>query len=225
MIREGSPEHFKALADFLTENYAKKGVDVHRLVLLEMSRSTNLNYDAAYEEVIAQSCVSFLRDIHLSDKAEQLYKQNKRLATKIKDILSRIVNAVKKWYGIAKPQSVEAHYVSEMKDALEGAYDRYIVRIRAASQNLRNMEKAADKGRAKLQARNYTNQDVIDGFGIEERKLSDYIYVQRKVNDKLERENFFDKKDGNHIYRTDKNAESGIIVETNKGSIKETFNV
>ena len=108
MIREGSPESFKALADFLVENYVKKGVDVNKLVLKEMTRSTNLNYDQAFEEVIAQSCESFLRDIHLSDKAEQLYKTDKGLATKIKNILNRILNAVKKWYGVAKPQSAEA---------------------------------------------------------------------------------------------------------------------
>ena len=154
MIREGSPESFKALADFLVENYAKKGVDVNKLVLKEMTRSTNLNYDAAYEEVIAQSCESFLRDIHLSDKAEQLYKTDKGLATKIKNILNRILNAVKKWYGVAKPQSVEANYVLEMKDALSEIYDKYIAGIRAASENLRNMEKTADKGGAKMQARN-----------------------------------------------------------------------
>lgn len=153
MIREGSPESFKALADFLVENYAKKGVDVNKLVLKEMTRSTNLNYDAAYEEVIAQSCESFLRDIHLSDKAEQLYKTDKGLATKIKNILNRILNALKKWYGVAKPQSVEANYVLEMKDALSEAYDKYIAGIRAASENLRNMEKPADDGGAKLQAR------------------------------------------------------------------------
>ena len=157
MIREGSPEHFKALADFLIQNYAKKGVDVNKLVLKEMTRSTNLNYDAAYEEVIAQSCESFLRDIHLSDKAEQLYKKNKGLATKIKDILKRLMTAVKKWYGMAKPQSVEAKYVSEMKeDALGEAYDKYIAGIRAASQNLRNMEKPADKGGARYDLREYS---------------------------------------------------------------------
>ena len=153
MIREGSPESFKALADFLVENYAKKGVDVNKLVLKEMTRSTNLNYDQAFEEVIAQSCESFLRDIHLSDKTEQLYKTDKGLATKIKNILNRILNALKKWYGVAKPQSVEANYVLEMKDALSEAYDKYIAGIRAASENLRNMEKPADEGGAKLQAR------------------------------------------------------------------------
>lgn len=109
-----------------------------------MTRSTNLNYDQAFEEVIAQSCESFLRDIHLSDKAEQLYKTDKGLATKIKNILNRILNAVKKWYGVAKPQSIEANYVSEMKDALSEAYDKYIAGIRAASENLRNMEKSTE---------------------------------------------------------------------------------
>lgn len=114
-IREGSPEDYSALPDFLVENYAKKGVDVNKLVLKEMTRSTNLNDDQAFEKVIAQSCESFLRDIHLSDKAEQLYKTDKGLATKIKNILNRILNVVKKWYGVAKPQSVEANYVLEKK--------------------------------------------------------------------------------------------------------------
>lgn len=91
MIREGSPESFKALADFLVENYAKKGVDVNKLVLKEMTRSTNLNYDQAFEEVIAQSCESFLRDIHLSDKAEQLYN------TKYQMVETIFVRAVGEW--------------------------------------------------------------------------------------------------------------------------------
>lgn len=180
MIREGSPESFKALADFLVENYAKKGVDVNKLILKEMTRSTNLNYDAAYEEVIAQSCESFLRDIHLSDKAEQLYKTDKGLATKIKNILNRILNAVKKWYGVAKPQSVEANYVSEMKDALSEAYDRYIAGIRAASENLRNIEKPAVKGGAKFSIRKTQKMGYADQLEqIEKRILngSNSLYV------------------------------------------------
>ena len=157
MIREGSPESFKALADFLVENYAKKGVDVNKLVLKEMTRSTNLNYDQAFEEVIAQSCESLLRDIHQSpEMAKKLYQKDKGLAAKIKNILNRILNAVKKWYGVAKPQSVEANYVLEMKDALSEIYDRYIAGIRAASENLRNIEKTADEGGIKNQFRGVT---------------------------------------------------------------------
>ena len=34
------------------------------------------------------------------------------------------------------------NYVSEMKDALSEAYDKYIAGIRAASENLRNLEKS-----------------------------------------------------------------------------------
>jgi len=159
-ILEGSPDDYSALADFLVENYAKKGVDVNKLVLKEMTRSTNLNDDQAFEEVIAESCESFLRDIHLSDKAEQLYKTDKGLATKIKNILNRILNALKKWYGVAKPQSVEANYVLEMKDALSEAYDKYIAGIRAASENLRNME--TSNNAAKLQGREQTKKITLD---------------------------------------------------------------
>ena len=63
---------------------------------------------------------------------------------------------------MAKPQSVEANYVLEMKDALSEIYDRYIAGIRAASENLRNMEKPADKGGVKLQGRGSTTFNDSD---------------------------------------------------------------
>ena len=111
----------------------------------------SITYRSEYVKVFL-----ILRDIHLSDKSEQLYKTDKGLATKIKNILNRILNAVKKWYGVAKPQSVEANYVLEMKDALSEAYDKYIAGIRAASENLRNMEKPADKGGVRYDLREYS---------------------------------------------------------------------
>ena len=218
----------KRALDFLVENYAKKGVDVNKLVLKEMTRSTNLNDDQAFEEVIAQSCESLLRDIHLSDKTKQLYKTDKGLATKIKNILNRILNAVKKWYGVAKPQSIEANYVLKMKDALSEAYDKYIAGIRAASQNLRNMEKPTNKGGAKLQARYSDTADILNDFNIPENKISDYIYVQKNVYNTLLKDGFFDKSEtvGSNIrkFRTDVNAETGMVIETGRRGIKETFN-
>ena len=86
MIREGSPEGFKALSDFLVKNYAEQGVDINDLVRKEMARSTNLTRDQALEEVIAESCETFLRDTTLNDKAQELYKQNPTLWSRIREL-------------------------------------------------------------------------------------------------------------------------------------------
>ena len=69
------------------------------------------------------------------------------------------------------------------------------------------------------------SDDFIDGivksFGIE--KLGDYIHVQRQVFNTLLAENFF--TDTENRRRVDVNKESGMIIETNKSGIDETFNL
>ncbi len=61
---------------------------------------------------------------------------------------------------------------------------------------------------------------TFNSFGIT--KPGDYIHVQRKVFDTLLNEGFFTNIETRS--RTDINAESGMVIETNKSSISETFN-
>ncbi len=90
MIREGSPEDFKALADFLVQSYSEKGTDINDLIRAEMAKSTNLTRDEAYEEVIADAYESFLRDTLINGKSQTLYRENPTLWTKIKNALTLI---------------------------------------------------------------------------------------------------------------------------------------
>ncbi len=61
---------------------------------------------------------------------------------------------------------------------------------------------------------------TMDGFGIQ--NLGDYVHVQRQVFDTLLREDFFTDREKRS--RTDINEETGMVIETNKSSISETFN-
>ena len=141
LIREGSPEDFKALADFLVQNYSEQGVNINDLVLKEMSKSTNLTRDEAFEEVIAESCETFLRDTHLNDKAQELYKQNPSLWSRIREALKRIINSIKEAYAVARPQSEEARITNRADiKTLEKAYDLWTNGIIKSAENLRNME-------------------------------------------------------------------------------------
>ena len=64
-------------------------------------------------------------------------------------------------------------------------------------------------------------KEVLDSFGIE--RLGDYIHVQKRVLDTLEKENFF--TDSENRRRVDVNEESGLEIETNKSGIDETFSL
>jgi len=62
-------------------------------------------------------------------------------------------------------------------------------------------------------------EETINSFGIT--KLEDYIHVQRQVFNTLLNEGFFTNVEKRN--RTDVNEESGMVIETNKSSIDETF--
>ncbi len=63
--------------------------------------------------------------------------------------------------------------------------------------------------------------NLLNSFGIEKRKLGDYVHVQNHVFDTLMKEGFFTDKILRN--RTDVNKGSGMVVEINKSSIDETF--
>ncbi|WP_407382886.1 hypothetical protein, partial [Ruminococcus sp.] len=160
MIREYSPEMYQELADFLVEKYNQKGISVRTLVLREMAKSTNLNYDEALEEVIANSCESFLCDVHLNDKAAELYRSKPTLANKIRDYLHDLLSRLKKWYAGLTPQSVEGRTVAAMRDEIQHVHDLFIQGINQASKNRLNVaasEGVSDEneqtGNVKLQSR------------------------------------------------------------------------
>jgi len=61
--------------------------------------------------------------------------------------------------------------------------------------------------------------DTLESFGI--KKMGDYIHVQRQVFKTLLEEKFFTNIESRS--RTDTNKESGMVIETNKSGIDETF--
>jgi len=73
-----------------------------------------------------------------------------------------------------------------------------------------------------LSIRNFSEEfikETTQSFGIT--KIGDYIHVQRQVFNTLLNEGFFTNEEKRS--RTDINEESGMVVETNKSGIDETF--
>lgn len=118
-----APAKFKILADFLMEQYDKKGVSVDMRVQAQIDKAARdgrtIDYDTAYEEVIADSCESLLSDGDVIKKLAELKARDKGLVKKIKSFITKLVARIKKAYAGMKPDSYEGRIVSEMVDEAE----------------------------------------------------------------------------------------------------------
>lgn len=134
-IKQWSPAKFKVFADFLFEQYGKKGQSIEQLVnqriesLKSHGRTKGLSmteiYDLAYEEIVADSAQAFLRDSKAAEKVAALREKDKGLANKIKTFLGQMLAKMRKVledHNIL-PESNEAQIVAEMTDSLQKLYD------------------------------------------------------------------------------------------------------
>ncbi len=139
-IKEWSPAKFQSLANFLMEQYGKQGQSVDELVQAQIrkakSNGRTIDYDTAYEEVIADSMESMLTDGKVIKKLQQLYNQNKTLFEKISDFINKWVDKVKQIYSRYSPNSKEGKLVLEMKDSLEELQSKFAEAIYEASGNV-----------------------------------------------------------------------------------------
>ena len=164
-IAEWSPDKFKVFANFLVKNYERKGINVNQIVEERMqtaeANGRELDYDTAFEEVIADSCESFLRDSHLADRLVELAKADMTLFEKIKSYIKGLLEKVKKAYAGLLPDSKEGRFVLEMKESLEQLHDMWEKAALDARGNYRSVngialanKNTADKSEVKHSDRN-----------------------------------------------------------------------
>lgn len=147
-IRKWSPAKFKVLANFLMEQYGKKGVSVDTLVQNQIAKAKkngrDISYDTAYEEVIADSMETMLSDGKVAEKLALLRAKDQTIWGKIKEFFSDLMAKIQEVYKGMTPNSAEGQYVAEMKDALERIQELFAEGLVEASENFRigsrNME-------------------------------------------------------------------------------------
>ena len=122
-IREWSPQKFKTFADFLLAQYGARGVSVEQLVQSQIDKAKrngrDIDYDTAYEEVIADACEAMLTDSNAIKKLAMLKAKDRGLVSKIKTFINNLVEKIKKAYAKLAPDSVEAKLVRGMVDVAE----------------------------------------------------------------------------------------------------------
>ena len=149
-IRQWSPAKFKTLADFLMQEYGKKGVNVDALVREQMAKAKRngrtLSYDTAYEEVVADSMEMMLSDGKVMEKLAKLKAQDKSLWQKIKDFISELAVKIRAVYEGMSPDSVEGRHVAEMVDAIERLQDLFTEGLVDASENYQSSLTPGEEG-------------------------------------------------------------------------------
>lgn len=143
-IRQWSAEKYKVLADFLTEQYGKKGVSTDTLVNRQIEKAEaagrKISYAEAHEEVIADSMETMLDDGSVIEKLQMLQAKDKTLFEKIKNYLADLVKKIKKAYKDVRPETVEGEIISSMLDKIEQLQQLFVEAIAGATENFKNAE-------------------------------------------------------------------------------------
>ena len=99
-----------------------------------------LSYEDAYEEVVADSCETFLRDSGLFDKLLRLAEKDMSLFEKTKKYISELFDRVaglKKEYNAFRPDSIESEIVNGMTDTIKQLHKLWEDAAIAALENSR----------------------------------------------------------------------------------------
>ena len=149
-IRKWSPAKFKALSDFLMQEYGKKGVNVDALVREQMNKAKRngrtISYDTAYEEVVADSMEMMLSDGNVLKRLEKLKAQDKDLWHKIKSFIDELAAKIKAVYKGMAPDSVEGRHVADMGKAIYRLQELFAEGLVDASENYQSSLTPGEEG-------------------------------------------------------------------------------
>ena len=144
-IKAWSPAKFKVLANFLVEQYGKKGVSVETLVRRQMANMKangrkNVTYDLAFEEFVADSMQTMLTSGNVMESLAEIKRRDEGLWNKIKEFFTDLIEHLKKevnaYSGFA-PDTVEGQTVAEMTDVIEQLEKLFTEGLVDASENFR----------------------------------------------------------------------------------------
>ncbi|MEE1279493.1 MAG: hypothetical protein UHH95_01510 [Oscillospiraceae bacterium] len=166
-IKQWSPQKFKALADFLVEQYGEKGVSVDTLVKRQQQKAKNngreISYDEAFEEFVADSMTSMLND---GKVIRELCKKDMTLGEKIKSWIDGVLKKLSSIYKDYELETEEGKLVSQMTDSYKKIQSLFTDALSDASENFANTDIQAQKNTAensgvKMQIRKNTDGNLF----------------------------------------------------------------
>lgn len=138
-IREWSPAKFKVFADFLMEQYGENGAPITDLINKQIKKAKdngrNIDFDTAYEELIADSCEAMLTDSNAINKFAELKAKDKKLWEKIKGYFTELLSKIKNVYNKLLPDSTEGRFVKGILSEVERLQELWTDALVDAAEN------------------------------------------------------------------------------------------
>lgn len=168
-IRQWSPAKFRVLANFVTKQYAEKGISIRELIDDQIAKAKEdgreLTDEEALEEVVADSMETMLVDGSIMEMMAEIRQQDHGLWAKIKewfrDFASKLQSVVDAYKGV-QPDSTEGRMVADMKDMIGTLEALYMDALVDASENFDGgvQKITANEGGVKYQARRLSENDL-----------------------------------------------------------------
>ena len=151
MAKQWSPAEFKAFADYLLEQYGKKGVSVEALIQEQMANAKRNGYTldehSAYEEVIADACQRMLLDSDALQKMAGYQEQNPSKWQQIVEAIRRFIGNIRKLFEGAEADSMEASIYKEFdEDAKQFLENLFVNMVMDAGEHMSTIRNAFGKG-------------------------------------------------------------------------------
>lgn len=186
-IKQWSPEKFKIFADFLIENYTIRSISVDELIDRQITKAKkngrDISRDEALEEVVADSCETFLLDSNAAEKIIELRNEDKSLAQKILDFLKKALRDIKATLKGVQPDSLEGKLVSEMAGTLQQLHDLWADALADASEAYSTTSTVSERFNSENNDIRYSERDFPIDPDVEKTVKDAFIKVNSDMHE------------------------------------------
>lgn len=179
-VKEWSPEQYAKLQEYVTGQFEADGTldtMVEEEIRIAKSNGRTMTYSEAMDEVTANACEMMLKD---TKSIERMAEQSPDLVTKIKAIINKIVDDIKRAFDGLKSGSIEHKRMSEILDDWTGIQKMWDDAVVDSAKNAKKAHKVEDS---------IQNEDII--FSVKDSKYAKYInndivdFVEEVKNGKI----------------------------------------
>lgn len=151
--KKGSPAKYQAFADFLVENYGKRGADLEAMIAEQLAAAKEhgikMSRDDAFEEVVCDACQRMLLDTDAGKKLAQFgaeSRQNKSILSEIKRWIEEFMEKLREIFKGVEPDSLAAKEFAKFDDGVKQILaDMYVDMTVDAGEHLSTIQEAFGK--------------------------------------------------------------------------------
>lgn len=236
-IRQWSPAKFKVLANFLVEQYHKKGASVSDLIQQQKDKAKQngrqITTEEAFEEMVADSMETMLTDGNVVQMMAELKQRDRTLWQEIcdwfRDLVADLQQMADAYKGV-KPETAEGRMVADMQDAIAVFQSLYVDALDDASESFRTTKNTTGESGADYSLAVKRSERIVDQI---RKSLSDIMELDsvyridssNAVQYTSDRKT--DEKSGNEVFKLQGGFASrpgfGKVLLSKKGAVDTVY--